>query len=86
MAKKEIDALNSRVAELAGIAKGLGKQAETSQRLYKEHIEHTAALAAMGKDPGEILKPRQPDLFNGDADKLQGFLTSLRSYQLYYPV
>ncbi|EXL40782.1 hypothetical protein FOCG_16726 [Fusarium oxysporum f. sp. radicis-lycopersici 26381] len=86
IAQNRIEVLEKKVADLAEIADSLGKTAENSQKLYKEHIEHTAALAATGKDPGEILRPRQPDSFNGDADKLQGFLTSLRSYQMYYPI
>lgn len=86
IAQNRIEALEKKVADLAEIAESLGKTAENSQKLYKEHIEHTAALTATGKDPGEILRPRQPDSFNGDADKLQGFLTSLRSYQMYYPI
>ncbi|SCO87530.1 uncharacterized protein FRV6_11657 [Fusarium oxysporum] len=86
IAQNRIEALEKKVADLAEIAESLGKTAEHSQKLYKEHIEHTQALVATGKDPGEILRPRQPDSFNGDADKLQGFLTSLRSYQIYYPI
>ncbi|KAL9572139.1 hypothetical protein ACKAV7_003717 [Fusarium commune] len=86
IAQNRIEALEKKVTDLAGIAEALGKEAEKSQKLYKEHIEHTQALVATGKDPGEILRPRQPDSFNGDADKLQGFLTSLRSYQMYYPI
>ncbi|KAH7471513.1 hypothetical protein FOMA001_g13026 [Fusarium oxysporum f. sp. matthiolae] len=86
IAQNRIEALEKKVADLAEIAESLGKTAENSQKLYKEHIEHTQALVATGKDPGEILRPRQPDSFNGDADKLQGFLTSLRSYQMYYPI
>ncbi|CAG1959287.1 unnamed protein product, partial [Fusarium graminearum] len=54
--------------------------------LYKEHIEYTAALAITGKDLGEILKPRQPDPYSGEPEKLRGFLTNLRSYQMYYPI
>jgi hypothetical protein len=46
------------VADLAEIAELLRKTAENSQKLYKKHIEHTAALAATRKDPGEILRPR----------------------------
>lgn len=84
IAQNRIEALEKRVADLAEIAESLGKTAKHSQKLYKEHIEYTQALVATGKDPGEILRPRQPDSFNGDADKLQGFLTSLRSYQMYY--
>ncbi|RKK68678.1 hypothetical protein BFJ69_g13423 [Fusarium oxysporum] len=86
IAQNRIEALEKKVADLAEIAELLGKTAEYSQKLYKEHIEHTQALVATRKDPGEILRPRQPDSFNGDADKLQGFLTSLWSYQMYYPI
>ncbi|SCO90093.1 uncharacterized protein FRV6_14221 [Fusarium oxysporum] len=71
IAQNRIEALEKKVADLAEIAESLGKTAE-----------HT--LIATGKDPREILRPRQPDSFNGDADKLQGFLTSLQSYQMYY--
>ncbi|RFN43434.1 gag polyprotein, partial [Fusarium flagelliforme] len=86
VAKTKIEDLEGRVTNIAGIAENLGKEAEKSQRLYKEHIEHTAALALTGKDPGEILRPRQPDPYGGEPEKLQGFLTSLRSYQMYYPI
>ncbi|EWZ34055.1 hypothetical protein FOZG_12071 [Fusarium oxysporum Fo47] len=84
IAQNRIKALEKKVADLAEIAELLRKTAKNSQKLYREHIKHTAALTATGKDPREILRPYQPDLFNGDADKLQGFLTSLRSYQMYY--
>ncbi|CEI70973.1 unnamed protein product [Fusarium venenatum] len=82
----KIERLEEQVGNLTSIAKGLGEEAEKTQRLYKEHIEHTATLVATGKDPGEILRPRQPDSYDGNAEHLQGFLTALRSYQLYYPV
>ncbi|EWZ28053.1 hypothetical protein FOZG_18237 [Fusarium oxysporum Fo47] len=86
IAQNRIKALEKKVADLAEIAESLRRTAKNSQKLYKEHIKHTAALAATGKDPREILRPRQPDSFNSNADKLQGFLTSLRSYQIYYPI
>ncbi|CZS80735.1 unnamed protein product [Fusarium graminearum] len=86
VAEGKIKDLEASVANLADIAQGLGEQAERSQKLYKEHIEHTAALAATGKDPGEILRPRQPELYDGNTDHLQGFLTAVRSYQMYYPI
>jgi hypothetical protein len=86
IAQTRIEELEKKVTKLTDLAEALGAEAEKSQKLYKEHIEHTQALVATGKDPGEILRPRQPDSFNGDADKLQGFLTSLRSYQMYYPI
>lgn len=78
--------LEEKLNKVASLAEALGMDADNTRKLYKEHIEHTAALTATGKDPGEILRPRQPDSYNGDSDKLQGFLTSLRSYQMYYPV
>ncbi|PNP61356.1 hypothetical protein FNYG_13915 [Fusarium nygamai] len=86
VSQNRIEDLEKKVADLTNLAGALGAEAEKSQKLYREHIEHTAALVATGKDPGEILRPRQPEPFNGDADKLQGFLTSLRSYQMYYPI
>ncbi|KAJ0128322.1 Ankyrin-1 [Fusarium oxysporum f. sp. albedinis] len=56
------------VKKLKKRLRDLGKQHDTlldnaknnakiAQKLYKEHIEHTAALTATGKDPGEILRP-----------------------------
>ncbi|GKU10828.1 unnamed protein product, partial [Fusarium langsethiae] len=86
IAQTKIETLESKVNDIASLAEKLGIEAENSQRLYKEHIEHTAALAATGKDPGEILRPRQPDPYNGNPEQLQGFLTALRSYQMYYPI
>ncbi|KAJ4027375.1 hypothetical protein NW756_005518 [Fusarium oxysporum] len=65
-----IEELEKKVTKLTDLAEALRAKAEKSQKLYKEHIKHTQALVATGKDPGEILRPRQPDLFNGNADKL----------------
>ncbi|KAM0539764.1 hypothetical protein ACHAO7_011859 [Fusarium culmorum] len=58
VAKNKIEELEGKVSNIANLAENLSKEAEKSQQLYKEHIEHTAALAATRKDPGEILKPR----------------------------
>ncbi|KAF5975342.1 gag poly [Fusarium coicis] len=85
ISQDRIEDLEGKVANLTNLGEALGAEAEKSQKLYRNHIEHTTALVATGKDPGEILRPRQPEPFNGDADKLQGFLTNLRSYQMYYP-
>ncbi|UZP43481.1 hypothetical protein NXS19_011293 [Fusarium pseudograminearum] len=86
VAKNKIKELKEKVSNIANLAENLSKEAEKSQQLYKEHIEHTAALAATRKDPGEILKPRQPDPYSGQPERLRGFLTNLRSYQIYYPI
>ncbi|PTD09279.1 hypothetical protein FCULG_00007537, partial [Fusarium culmorum] len=72
------DKFNSKVAK--------NKIEELKGKLYKEHIEHTAALAATRKDPGEILKPRQPNPYGRQPERLRGFLTNLQSYQIYYPI
>ncbi|KAM0539749.1 hypothetical protein ACHAO7_011875, partial [Fusarium culmorum] len=61
VAKNKIEELEGKVSNIANLAENLSKEAEKSQQLYKEHIEHTAALTATRKDPGEILKPCQPD-------------------------
>ncbi|EXA29319.1 hypothetical protein FOVG_19178 [Fusarium oxysporum f. sp. pisi HDV247] len=41
IAQNRIKALEKKVADLAEIAESLGKTAEHSQKLYKEHIEYT---------------------------------------------
>ncbi|KAF4333576.1 gag poly [Fusarium beomiforme] len=86
VAQSKIETLEEQVAKLLSRTEEMHKDAEESRRLYREHIEHMSSLAVTGKDPGEILRPRQPEPFNGDSDKLQGFLTNLRSYHLYYPI
>ncbi|SCO86103.1 uncharacterized protein FRV6_10230 [Fusarium oxysporum] len=43
------------VTKLRHLAEALRAEAEKSQKLYKEHIKHTQALVATGKDPREIL-------------------------------
>ncbi|SCO87505.1 uncharacterized protein FRV6_11632 [Fusarium oxysporum] len=41
IAQNRIKALEKKVDDLTEIAEALGKTAEHSQKLYKEHIEHT---------------------------------------------
>ncbi|KAL6412965.1 gag polyprotein [Ilyonectria robusta] len=55
------------------------------EALYRDHITHLDSLTANGKDAGEILRPKQPDPFDGAATGLQGFLTQVRAFQSYYP-
>ncbi|KAL6352553.1 hypothetical protein LRP88_13017 [Fusarium phalaenopsidis] len=47
-------------------------------------FEHTAA-GTTHKDIGEIIKPKDPEPFNGQATHVRTFLTSLRAYQRYFP-
>jgi DNA repair exonuclease SbcCD ATPase subunit len=86
IAQTKIKDLEKKFEIINDIAKALSKDAKNSRRLYKEYIKLTTALTATRKDPREILRPRQPDSYNSDSDKLQGFLTSLKSYQIYYLV
>jgi DNA repair exonuclease SbcCD ATPase subunit len=69
-AKAKIKALNKKIENITNITETLDKDAKNSRRLYKEYIEYTAALTAIGKDLREILRPCQPDSYNGDSDKL----------------
>ncbi|PTD01179.1 hypothetical protein FCULG_00012703, partial [Fusarium culmorum] len=71
VAKNKIEELKGKVSNIANLAKNLSKE------LYKEHIKYTAALAATRKDLGEILKPRQPDPYSRQLERLRGFLTNL---------
>ena len=86
IAQDKIGKLEEQVKLLLDRTNAINEEAEKSRKLYREHIEHMSSLAVTGKDSGEILKPRQPDPYNGDPEKLQEFLTSLRSYHLYYPI
>ncbi|EWY96163.1 hypothetical protein FOYG_04977 [Fusarium oxysporum NRRL 32931] len=54
---KQYDTLLDNAKNNAKIAQNRIEALE-KKKLYKEYIEHTAALAATGKDPGEILRPR----------------------------
>ncbi|KAL9561843.1 hypothetical protein ACKAV7_014105 [Fusarium commune] len=86
IAQDKIRKLEEQVKLLLDCTNAINKDAEKSRKLYREHIEHISSLAVTGKDSREILKPRQLDLYNRDPEKLQEFLTSLRSYHLYYPI
>ncbi|SCO92332.1 uncharacterized protein FRV6_16460 [Fusarium oxysporum] len=86
IAQERIEKLEEQVKALLNRTDKINQDAERSRMLYREHIKHISSLAVTGKDSGEILKPRQPDLYNGDPKKLQEFLTSLQSYYLYYPI
>lgn len=43
------------MAYLTTLTTELGKVAEDNKKTYREYIENTSALIAIGKDPGEIL-------------------------------
>ncbi|PTD02799.1 hypothetical protein FCULG_00008994, partial [Fusarium culmorum] len=81
--KHKLQELGKRYNNLLNAAKFNSKVAknkikELKGKLYKEHIEHTAALTATGKDLGEILKPRQPDPYE---PIIQDFIINLLNKQ-----
>lgn len=83
--QQQIDLLNAQQRDLLERNDKLAQELIGQKSMYKDFIEHTASNAAKGKDAGEILRPRQPDPYDGSATELQGFLTQLRAYQMYYP-
>ncbi|KAF4337103.1 gag poly, partial [Fusarium beomiforme] len=62
----------------------LTQQADQAVNNMQE-IRGLANTATNGRDIGEVLKPKRPDPYDGTPEKLQGFLTQLKAYQLYYP-
>jgi hypothetical protein len=83
--QNQIDNLNAQHQDLVGRNEALAQDLIRQKSMYKDYIENTASNAARGKDAGEILRPRQPDPYDGSPINLQGFLTHLRAYQMYYP-
>lgn len=73
------------MATLIETAEKLGRDSEANKKTYRDHIEHMSSISVPGKDPGQILKPKRPDTYDGSPEKLQGFLTQLKAYQMYYP-
>ncbi|KAL6416146.1 hypothetical protein AUP68_00359 [Ilyonectria robusta] len=83
-AKKDLekdDKINKLIEQNDRLSGDLVRQ----EALYRDHITHLDSLTANGKDAGEILRPKQPDPFDGAATSLQGFLTQVRAFQSYYP-
>ena len=54
----------------------------TIARLEEENRNHAAARI---RDAGEVIKPNKPGPFDGTPGTLQGFLTQLNAYFLFYP-
>jgi DNA repair exonuclease SbcCD ATPase subunit len=70
IAQSKIENLEEKFEIINDIAKALSKDAKKNRQLYREHIKYTAALMAIRKDLREILRPRQPDSYNSNSDKL----------------
>ncbi|EXK26506.1 hypothetical protein FOXG_22275 [Fusarium oxysporum f. sp. lycopersici 4287] len=63
----------------------LQQQQNQSARNTQQEMYNLASAARDGKDPGEILKPNPPELFDGTPSKLPTFLTQGRAFIIYYP-
>lgn len=83
--QKKIEKLEASVATLIETPEKLGRDSEANKKTYHDHIGHMSSLSVPGKDPGEILKPKRPDTYDGSPEKLQRFITQLKAYQTYYP-
>ncbi|KAI6781552.1 Zinc knuckle [Emericellopsis cladophorae] len=66
---------------------GMALQREQNAQLRNEinNVSNNTIRQITGKDPGEIMKPRQPGPFDSTTKDLQGFLTQVRAYQQYFP-
>ena len=66
---------------------GMGRNQQQAAQLRQEmnSVSNNTIRQTTGKDPGEIMKPRQPGPFDSTTKDLQGFLTQVRAYQQYFP-
>ncbi|SCO87752.1 uncharacterized protein FRV6_11879 [Fusarium oxysporum] len=62
----------------------LQQRQNQSARNTQQEMYNLASAARDGKDPGEILKPNPPELFDGTPSKLPTFLTQGRAFIIYY--
>uniref|UniRef100_A0A8H7KFJ6 RNA-directed DNA polymerase n=1 Tax=Bionectria ochroleuca TaxID=29856 RepID=A0A8H7KFJ6_BIOOC len=67
--------------EMATATNLMGQQAAQNANLQAQ-----AQAVANGREPGTLLKPPAPEIFNGTQAKLQGFVTQLRVHFNYFPV
>uniref|UniRef100_A0A8H7K2A6 Reverse transcriptase n=1 Tax=Bionectria ochroleuca TaxID=29856 RepID=A0A8H7K2A6_BIOOC len=67
--------------EMATATNLMGQQAAQNANLQAQ-----AQAVANGREPGTLLKPPAPEMFDGTQAKLQGFVTQLRVHFNYFPV
>ncbi len=78
--KRQITELNEKMLHMAEL--------QTQQNeAYGTAISSLQNLnvGGTGKDMGEVLKPNQPEKFDGNPQMLQPFLTQMRAYFNYFP-
>uniref|UniRef100_A0A8H7NH45 CCHC-type domain-containing protein n=1 Tax=Bionectria ochroleuca TaxID=29856 RepID=A0A8H7NH45_BIOOC len=67
--------------EMATATNLMGQQAAQNANLQAQ-----AQAVANGREPGTLLKPPAPEMFDGTQAKLQGFVTQLRVHFNYFPI
>jgi hypothetical protein len=79
VAQNTIDQQANTIANLQGQLQGMqGNQ-------NNPVVQPQAQPAIRQKDPGEIIRPTPPELFEGDPKKIQAFFTDMRAYFRYFP-
>ena len=68
--------------DLVNEIKALCKTVETQQKTIEDQ---EICLAKRGKEPGEIIKPKLPEPFDGDPRKIQKYFAEAQIYFSYYP-
>lgn len=61
-------------------------QRSLKHRADLEEAKHSARIAQGGKEIGEIIKPAQPETYDGTASELRGFMTKMKLYFKFFPV
>jgi hypothetical protein len=88
----EVQLLREQVIQLQEILATMQQELATATNLMGQQAAQNANLQAQaqavahGREPGQLLKPPPPEMFDGTQDKLQGFVTQLRVYFNYFPV
>jgi hypothetical protein len=77
----ELTALRAEMSRILNIQ----NDQQTLQQNQTNDLNNLATTATTGRDPGEILKPSAPEKFDGNARKLQMFLTTMNTFFSYYP-
>ncbi|KAK7221384.1 hypothetical protein V2G26_009387, partial [Clonostachys chloroleuca] len=83
--RDQVNQLNAYLAdtrqELANTTALIAQQAAIHTNLQAQ-----AATAVQGREPGQLLKPPPPEMFDRTQDQLQGFVTQLQVYFNYFPI
>ncbi|CAG9950088.1 unnamed protein product [Clonostachys rosea f. rosea IK726] len=88
----EVELLREQVLQLQEHLATMQQEMATATNLMGQQAAQNANLQAQaqavanGREPGTLLKPPAPEMFDGTQAKLQGFVTQLRVHFNYFPV